>query len=87
MYPAGHARNTNSKIKDLLKHKFEKLSKISVYGPEIPRYTFLLNFKLTIMIRLMERLESLNELTNTELQMLYSSPIKYSDKSIEDPSE
>ena len=40
MYPAGHARNTNSKIKDLLKHKFEKLSKASVYAPEIPRYIF-----------------------------------------------
>lgn len=35
----------------------------------------------------MERLESLNELTNTELQMVYGSPIKYADKSIEDPHE
>lgn len=48
---------------------------------------FFLQRIIPISYRLMERLESLNELTNTELQMVYGSPIKYADKSIEDPHE
>jgi len=38
MYPAGHARNTTSKTKELLKHKFEKYTKLAIHPNDISRY-------------------------------------------------
>jgi 2-methylcitrate dehydratase len=40
MYPAGHARNTNADLDDLLKHKFEKLATLGVADADALRERF-----------------------------------------------
>lgn len=72
MYPPGHARNTTANLKDLLNHKFRLLGGLALQPDQLA---------ITL-----NSLNSLENLTNVELQKLYDVNITYKEKSIDDPT-
>jgi 2-methylcitrate dehydratase len=72
MYPSGHARNNECDLKRILENKFKVLGGLALADSD-----------LNLML---ERLQNLESLTNNDLQLLYSTQIKYSSVSIDDPN-
>lgn len=60
MYPAGHARNTNANLYDILKHKFNMLAELGIDGD--PK-------------AFVERLEAIESLDSEGISRLYDVPI------------
>jgi 2-methylcitrate dehydratase len=69
MYPGGHARNTTADLKAILDYKFRLLGKLAVDPAELED--------------MLKELQSLETLSNTDLQTLYNCNIKFQSESID----
>ena len=70
MFPSGHSRNTECDLKGIMQNKFDILGKIALDDKEYSQ--------------MLEKLTSLENLKNDDLQNLYDCNIKYSKISIDD---
>lgn len=70
MFPGGHARNTDTDLKDVLAHKFKLLSQTTLDDGEFPK--------------LLSKLENIESATNQDLHSIYECSIKYHAKSVDE---
>jgi 2-methylcitrate dehydratase len=70
MFPSGHARNSSANLNDILTHKFKLLAKLSLDEKDASR--------------VLDKLSNLGNLSNAELQTIYSGKINYHNHSIDD---
>jgi 2-methylcitrate dehydratase len=70
MYPSGHARNTTADLKGILDHKFNLIGSLALSKDNLTKG--------------LQQLQSLDKLSNSDLQSIYNHDIKYADKSIDD---
>ncbi|KRW99981.1 MmgE/PrpD [Pseudocohnilembus persalinus] len=71
MFPSGHARNTECDLSGILSHKFRLLGQLALATPE----------EVDGMVN---KLQSLETLSNDDLQTLYNCNIKYHNVSVDD---
>lgn len=71
MFPSGHARNTEADLKSILKNKFNKLGTLALQEDNLEE--------------IMDNLNNLDNLTNSQVKNLYNCNINYHDQCIDDP--
>lgn len=70
MFPSGHARNETADLKGILDHKFKLLGALALEKKDSDR--------------MLDKLNNLDNLSNAELQTLYSCNIRYTNTSVDD---
>lgn len=70
MFPGGHSRNTDTNLKDVLKHKFQTLGELALRGEELESF--------------IKKLENIESASNDSLKNIYSCDIKFDAKSIDE---
>ena len=69
LYPAGHARNTDADLYDILNYKFNLLGRLALNEEEMDYF--------------INQLQNIENLSNKEIRSLYNCNIKYASKSID----
>ena len=70
MYPGGHARNTTADLNGILDHKFNLLANLALEQEDVADF--------------INKINSIDTMTNKDLKTIYNCKIKYSFKSIDD---
>jgi len=70
MFPGGHARNTDTDLKDVLSHKFKLLGNLSMAEKDFAK--------------LLTKLENIDKASNDDLKSIYECNIKFHEKSIDE---
>lgn len=70
MFPGGHARNTDTDLKDVLRHKFKTLGQMALSDQNLDTF--------------IEKLENIENASNEDLKSLYECDIKFADKSVDE---
>ncbi len=70
MYPSGHARNETCDLEGILDNKFNQLGSLAMNENDLSSF--------------LDKLNNIEELTNSELKNLYNCQINYTSKSIDE---
>jgi 2-methylcitrate dehydratase len=70
MFPGGHARNTDTDLRDVLSHKFKTLGTLALGEKELKVF--------------IDKLEGIEGASNESLKTIYSCNIQYDPKSIDE---
>lgn len=73
MFPGGHARCDNVELREVLRHKFKVLGKLSLEKQEV--------------IRLKISLDNIQDMSNEDLQDIYDCQIKFAEESIDNSED
>ena len=70
MFPGGHARNTDTDLKNVLEYKFRTLGQLALGDAELTKF--------------IKKLETIEDASNEDLKSIYECDIQFSEKSIDE---
>ena len=70
MFPGGHARNTDTDLRDVLSHKFRTLGELALSSEDLSKF--------------IHKLENIESASNEDLKSLYECNIKFAKKSVDE---